>query len=162
MQTFERAPDGTLLVNLLGGEVAMMQMLLTEVRGLVLAPDTNAAQKRLFPRAYLDPTEEEAEAELQSLVHGDLVRDRVAAFDDVDAMLRGGTHDGDRVQLALDADRQDHFLRAVNDLRLSLAALVGVDGSSGAETNPDPQAAALLDWLGELVQDLVELLLSEL
>jgi hypothetical protein len=159
--TFVRAPDGYLVVNLLAGEVAMMQMLLTEVRGLVLAPDENAAQQRLFPRVYLDPTEEDAEVELQSLVHDDLVQDRIAGYDEVDRQLRTGAPDGDLVRIVLDEDQQEQFLRALNDTRLALAAVLGVDGSGGPAA-AEPDAVALLDWLAELVSELTHLLLSEL
>ena len=39
----------------------------------------DAVTQRLFPRAYLDPTEEEAESQWQELVHDDLVEARLDA-----------------------------------------------------------------------------------
>ena len=163
MKIFERAPDGYLVVTLGGGEVAMMQMLLAEVRGLVLSPDENEAQKRLFPRVYLDPTEEDAEVELQSLVHDDLVKQRVAGFDEIERLLAAGVPDGELVRLVLDDDQAEQFLCAVNDMRLAIAASLGLDRAGDEDTAAaDPNALAILRWLAELVGDLTDLLLGEL
>ena len=163
MKIYERAPDGYLVVTLGGGEVAMMQMLLAEVRGLVLSPDENEAQKRLFPRVYLDPTEEDAEAELQSLVHDDLVKQRIAGFDEIERLLAAGVPDGELVRLVLDDDQTEQFLRAVNDMRLAIAASLGLDRADEEDAAAaDPNALAILRWLAELVGDLTDLLLGEL
>ena len=60
-------------------------MLLAELRAAARsqAGRDNAATERLFPRAYLDPTEEDAETEWQAVVHDDLVREKLAALDAV-------------------------------------------------------------------------------
>jgi hypothetical protein len=162
MRIFERAPDGYLVVTLGGGEVAMMQMLLAEVRGLVVAAEENEAQKRLFPRVYLDPTEEVAESELQSLVHDDLVKQRVAGFDEIERQLAVGVPDGEFVRLVLDDDQTEQFLRAVNDMRLAIAASLGLDQAANNTEAADPNARAILRWLAELVGDLTDLLHTEL
>ena len=42
---------------------------------------SDPARSRLFPRAYLDPTEESEEAEWQALVHPELLRERLDALE---------------------------------------------------------------------------------
>lgn len=170
MRTFERMRDGGLRVRLLPGEAAMLGMLLTEVRGLVADPGAdNAATRRLAPRAYLDPTEEQAEAQWRELVHGELVDARVAAFDEIRRLLDAAAPARGRVELLLDAEQEDRLLRSVNDLRLALAALLEESqGGPGDPGQPAPapaegeQARMLLDWLTGLVADHVELLLAEM
>ena len=173
MHTFGRASDGSLTVTLLEGEAAMLKMLLTEVRKLVSAPDAdNAAARRLYPRAYLDPTEENAEQQWQSLVHDDLVDGRVRAFDTVWMLVDGATPQRDgSIVLHLDAEQEELFLGSVNDLRLALAALLEAD-SVATEDDVEPegapaaagevQAEVLLQWLLELVAEHVDLLLDEM
>lgn len=186
MRTFERARDGRLEVRLLEGEAVMLKMLLTEIRKLVADPGAgNAAARRLSPRAYLDPTEEEAEEQWRELVHDDLVGGRVRAFDTIWTLLDEAVPVRGRVELTLDAAHEDLFLRSVNDLRLSLAALLEQSGRepdadaddttavagatppgappSGEESSgDDEQARMLLEWLGGLVADHVDLLLAEM
>jgi hypothetical protein len=159
----------------------MLKMLLTEIRKLVADPGAgNAAARRLAPRAYLDPTEEEAEAQWRELVHDDLVGARVRAFDTIWTLLDEAVPVRGRVELTLDAAHEDLFLRSVNDLRLSLAALLEesgrapdgdadgtarVAGAAAPREQPpgdDDQARMLLEWLGGLVADHVDLLLAEM
>ena len=62
-------------VVLEAGEAAVLTRLCEELTTLLGGDDDQAdpVVERLFPRAYLDPTEEEAEADWQRLAHGDLV-----------------------------------------------------------------------------------------
>ncbi|MGQ0825780.1 MAG: DUF2017 family protein [Actinomycetota bacterium] len=161
MRTFRRASDGRLAVTLLAGEAAMLRMILIEVRKLIGAPDAdNVASRRLFPRAYLDPTEEASEAEFQDMVHDDLVDTRVRAFDEIWELLGGGAASDEVVQLRLGPDHEARLLGTLNDTRLALAALTGADQPGGGDGS-DVHAQDLLDWLGELVDELVDLLLAE-
>jgi hypothetical protein len=173
---FERARDGRLVVTLYEGHRALLGMLLTEVRTLVASPGPdNQATSRLFPAAYLDPTEEDAEAEWQALVHDDLVRNRVAAFDDVRTLLeRGAPGPNGALRIELVAEQEEHLLSALNDLRLVLAELIdhadaAPDPEPDVAVEPDDEGAAatevdtslLLDWLTELVSELVEVKLAD-
>ena len=75
MYPFDRAPDGRLVVTFYEGHQVLLTMLLAEVRALVESPERDSrVSDRLFPVAYLDPTEDVAEREWQALVHDDLVR----------------------------------------------------------------------------------------
>jgi hypothetical protein len=167
VRTFTRAADGQLVVTFLEGHRTLLTMLLTEIRGLLRDQDGDArVAERLFPRAYLDPTEDVAEAEWQALVHDDLAGSKIAAFDAVLSALEGAAPDARGViELRFGRTEEDQLLGALNDLRLALAELTGID-----DTTPDPEAgdpaaldtAMVLDWLAELVSDLVELKLTEL
>ena len=168
MQTFARAADGRLLVHFYEGHRALLEMLLTEVRELIRSEaGGHRVTERLFPRAYLDPTEDVAEAEWQALVHDELVQAKVGAFDDVLAYLRRGEEGpGGVIELRLDAGEEEHLLAALNDLRLVLAELTGADAPDAAGTREPAGGAVdttmLLEWLADLLSELVDLKLSEL
>ena len=51
-----------------------------DMMGIVEDPPDGDVRDRLYPRAYLDPTEETAQGEYDALVHDDLVRARRDAF----------------------------------------------------------------------------------
>ena len=89
---------------------------------LVRSPDRDTPRPdRLFPRAYLDPTEEDAEAEWQSLVHDDLVRAKLAALRRRRATLARRRPPGRRRHdraIVLDAEQEEQLLGALNDARL--------------------------------------------
>jgi hypothetical protein len=160
-RTFARARDGKLVVRLRGGELVLLGMIATEVRGLISEPDENPVTTRLFPRAYLDPTEEESEAAWQGVVGGELRDQKLAALDDVRAVAASASPDDKRVELRLDAEQEAHLLSALNDARLALGSLI--QDTEGAETTSpeDVDPRAVLDWLTGLEADLVYLLLDE-
>jgi hypothetical protein len=176
VQTFARSSDGKLVVSLYEGHIALLGVLLTEIRALIEAgdrhgasgdPSSNRATARLFPSAYLDPTEDVAEREWQALVHDDLVRGRLAAFDDVRSLLTLG-HPGPSgaIVIELDAEQEEHLLSSLNDIRLVLAEIV-----AGAKEDPEEdevseppgdviRTADVLEWLTDLVSELVDLKLA--
>jgi hypothetical protein len=154
MNVFTRVPDGRLQFVCVAGNAEVLQLLMTELATFLRAPDADRrATDRLFPRAYLDPTEDDAEAEWQGIVHDDLARGKIAAFEEVARHLEHATADADGlVRLELTPEEEARFLLAINDARLTLAALAG----------EEPEPSVLADWLGGLVAELTELQLSEL
>src|SRR3954470_20210226 len=71
----------TLLLRLHDREVQVLQWVFADLERLLEeGAGSDAVAQRLFPRAYLDPTEESAESEWQSMVHGDLVETRRTAL----------------------------------------------------------------------------------
>jgi Domain of unknown function (DUF2017) len=184
MRTFQRAADGRLVVSFAEGHIALLDMLLNEIRSLIESNDRDAgsgeptlddaaateptgerATKRLFPTAYLDPTEERAEQEWQALVHDELVRTRISAFDDVHRVLTAGRPGpSGAVVVELDAEQEEHLLGVLNDTRLVLAEIVaGADeGATDSGTRRDAvRATDVLEWLTDLVSELVELKLGQ-
>ena len=166
MYPFDRAADGQLVVTFYEGHQVLLTMLLAEVRALVEAPERDSrVSGRLFPVAYLDPTEDVAEREWQALVHEDLVRAKVTAFDDVRTLLAEGRPGADgTIVFVLDAEQEEHLLSALNDLRLVLAELIDGDDAAADRGALEPgtvDTSDLLEWLTAMVSELIDLKLAD-
>jgi hypothetical protein len=170
LPTFERSDDGTLLVTLHHGEIDLLGEILRELRVLVeMPPGENAVSSRLYPRAYLDPTEEDAEQQWQGFVHDDLVLQRVAALDDITRALavQGPSDDTEFVRVTLDEDTEARLLTVLNDARLAFGTIADVGEEFDEEdlelTPSDPRWHLLRTYayLTELQAELVEVMLAE-
>jgi hypothetical protein len=161
-----RRKDGAIVVKLPEGAVALLKQVVGEVSQVVAAPPNGELRDRLYPRAYLDPTEESAEQQWQGLVHDDLVQARVAAIGSVLADLEGAAGaGGDDVEIVLDDEAQTRWLTVLNDARLTLGTLLGVSEDeplSFAADDPRATTAAVYELLGEIQADLVDVMLSAL
>lgn len=138
-----------------------------ELRALYRSDSDDPAVQRLFPRAYLDPTEDEAEAVWRALQHPELLRQRIDAIDRLATVLADGTVDRKgRVHVDLAEDDVPALLRVLNDARLTLGTRLEVTDETdlGAIAPDDPRAPAFLayGWLTYLEGELVEVLLGEL
>jgi hypothetical protein len=169
--TFQRTPGGELLVTLHEQEVEIIGGLLRDLRVIVgMPPGENAVSSRLYPSAYLDPTEEAAERQWQGLVHDDLVATRVAAFDEIlKALTEGATSETeDLVQVSLDEEAEAQLLGVLNDARLALGTIADVSEDFEDEdldlTPNDPRwhLLRLYGYLSELQAELIDLMLGEL
>jgi hypothetical protein len=164
-RTFKRRRDGRLVVTLPEEAVLVLRQVTDDLGQMVAAREPGPVTDRMFPRAYLDPTEEEAEHEWEELVHDDLSRSRTEALEgllaDLDAAERSK---GDRMQMVLEKDGEARWLTALNDARLALGTLIGVSEDEGPEyPDDDPRAAGaqIYVFLTALLGDLVEVLLDE-
>src|SRR5919202_5981179 len=115
------------------GEAAILTRLCNELSSLFSAPPPAAGEEnadrvleRLFPRAYLDPTEEKAEAEWQELVHGDLVEGRQQAVSTVRRVLAGTRPHRGRLEATLTEEEAQAWLAVLNDARLALGTSLDV------------------------------------
>ena len=109
------------------------------------------------------PTEDESETEWQSAVHEDLVRQKSAAVGAlVDSLDTGSDKRDGSVQLTLVPEVMEHWAGALNDLRLALGVMLGINDEY---LEPDPaderfagfQIYNWLTWLqGALVQTLLQ------
>jgi hypothetical protein len=119
--------------------------------------------ERLFPRAYLDPTEEQAESEWQRFVHDDLVVGRRQAVQTVERSLAGALVRRGRFELSLNDDQAQAWLAVINDARLALGTRLEVtedmDLSRLDPDDPDTAPYAVYWWLGVLEERLVDVLL---
>ena len=166
---FERRRDGGLDVTLATDELDLLRSLPEELRSLYEAErnEDDPVSARLFPRAYLDPTAEDAEREWRELVHPELVRERVEALEYVVATLDRAT-EGRRgfVTVELGPDEVNAWLVVLNDARLALGTRLGVtEELEYDELDPnDPRAPGLAAyaWLTHLEGELVETLLDDL
>ena len=165
---FARSRDGGLRVTLSESERELLRALPTELRELYADEDpASPVRSRLFPRAYLDPTAEDAEREWRELVHPELLRQRIAALELLASTLdtaEPGRHDTHVVELA--PEQANAWLGVLNDARLALGTQLGVTEETDYEgLDPDaPEATALAAyaWLTYLQGELVETLLGDL
>lgn len=164
-----RARSGGLELSLSTEERDLLRSLPDQLRGLYEAgpDDADPVRGRLFPRAYLDPTAEDAEREWRDLVHPELVADRLASLDRLLAALddeRGARRGG--VVIPLEGESVGALLSVLNDARLALGTQLGVtDDLDYGDLDPDdPRAPGLAayGWLTYLEGELVEALLTEL
>ena len=164
-QRFRPHGDG-LIVSITEGEADLLRSIPGELRTVLEAPPTpdDPVGSRLFPRAYLDPTQEDAEREWQELVRPELVRERVGALERLTETLDRAEHRGGRVEVELSPDDVQAWLGMLNDARLALGTRLGVteeldDEQIGAD-HPETAAYAVYGWLTWLEGDLIETLLG--
>ena len=169
---FKRLRGDRLLLRLVPEERELLLRLPDELRALLshdagtpgTDPHGNPVLSRLFPRAYLDPTEEAAESEFQRLMHVELVNERLGALAAVTASLEtASTTRGGLLELELSADQTQAWLGLLNDARLALGTSLGVtDDTDYGDLDPDdPDTApfAIYGWLTMLQGALIEELL---
>jgi hypothetical protein len=162
---FERRGEGV-VVTLDANEVELLRTIPDQVRAALEKPASkdDPVYNRLFPSAYLDPTEEGAEQEWQELVHPELLQSRLAALDLVTTTLdRAATKRG-RAEVELAPDEVEAWLGVVNDARLALGTRLGVTEDAESEaidpSDPSAPAHAVYGWLTWFENDLVDTLLG--
>lgn len=158
---FARAKDGV-AVTLDEPEAGLLRRVVAEIRLVVEAPERPDFAVRLFPPAYLD--DEEAQAEYASLMTEDLAKEKLDALAVVEASLaRGRTRRG-RWTVRLSTAEAESWLGVLNDARLTLGTKLNVteEDSMNAVDPADPEAQprAVYHWLGWLEESLVELLMG--
>jgi Domain of unknown function (DUF2017) len=161
---FARHGD-TVRLTLSEPERELLARLPDELRALYASEEP--AVERLFPRAYLDPTEEAAEQEWQALVHPGLLQERLASLERIAERLGAATPARrGRAVVDLGADDVPALLRMLNDARLALGTRLGVsDDTDVVEFDPDAPDApvyAAYGWLTFLEGELVETLMEDL
>jgi hypothetical protein len=165
-RTFTRARNGSLRVNLSSQEAELLVMTARDMATLVEDPPDDAVRDRLYPRAYLDPTEESAQQEFDAVVHDELVGARKRAFEGIASRLE--TAEPNRrgmVELTLGPEEEAQWLTGVNDARLVIGTALGVteDGDNDYERDdPRFEYGVLYSWLTALHFELVSLLLDEI
>jgi hypothetical protein len=110
------------------------------------------ALRRLFPPAYVDPDDQEAEAEYQALMQDELLASRRAALDVLEA-----TATRDR----LDEGELLSWMTALNQLRLVLGTRLDVSEDDPPFPDPDDPTAALHEvyhYLGVLLEAVLDAL----
>ena len=164
---FARRRDGSLEVTLEQQELELIRDLPAQLRVLYEGERDDPARERLFPRAYLDPTEEQAEQEWQELVHPDLMAGRLEALQRLVATLDGAqSARRDRVVVHVGPDDVPAWLSVLNDARLALGTRLGVtddtDVTDVGADDPNAPIVAAYTWLTYLEGELVETLLGDL
>lgn len=164
-RTFKRARDGTLEVTLYAEEVELLAMTARDMMTIVEEPPAGEVRDRLYPRAYLDPTEEKAQGEYDALVHDDLVRARRAALETIVEGLDTPPNNRGLIEITLGPDEEMQWLTAVNDARLVVGTALGVSEDVDTDYERDDprfEYGVLYAWLTQLHFELVTLLLDEI
>ncbi|HUF32946.1 MAG TPA: DUF2017 family protein [Acidimicrobiales bacterium] len=133
--------------ELLANLVPQLRTALTDGAGDGATGVADPGLRRLFPSAYVDDPEHDAE--YRSLVHDDLLGRRLAALDTVEETLAA---------TRLDEEQLLTWMGAVNDLRLVLGTRLDV--SEDTDLSPDPDdpegpALAVYAYLGILLESIV-------
>lgn len=115
--------------------------------------------ERLFPPTVLG--DEESDADLRSMIHDDLLRDRLAGLDALVELLDRGTTRGGALQVDLVEEEPLLVLGVLNDVRLAVGARIGIEHVDRAAVDRDDPLAyhlAVMDHLGLLQEQLLEVL----
>ena len=130
-------------------ERRLLVRLMGELRALLTGPDDNELLRRLFPVAY--PEDEEKEAEYQRLMREELVASRLAAIESVSRTIDPA---GDRARQLLDEGETIAFMQSINAIRLVLGSMLGItdDESAGDADSTDSPEHRLYDFLSWLLE----------
>ena len=157
---FRRKRDGRIELVLDGVEADVLRRVTDDIAEIVASPPDDAMRDRLYPRAYLDPTEEEGEVLFRARLQDELVRNRLAALEVITDTL-APAEGGGVISVVLDEDAQQAWLTATNDARLVLGTMLDVSEDEPlefAEDDPRFTYALIYDWLTQLQWQLVECL----
>jgi hypothetical protein len=153
-----RERDGTFTVRISEAEQTLVKSLLAQLRTLLRLEgggdlDEESGVRRLFPTAY--PDRDDLEAEYREMVHDELLQDRLSAIDQVEQTI---------VLPSVDQDQLGAWLRTFNDLRLVLGTRLDVSEDMGPIDPEDPDAPALAayEYLGWLLECTVDALTGSL
>jgi len=141
------AVKGGWRINLDDEERNLLMRLTGELRALMTGPDDNELIRRLFPVAY--PEDEEKEAEYQRLMREELVASRLAAIDSVNRTIEPAN-----ASTLLDEGETIAFMQSVNAIRLVLGSMLGItdDESADAADDTDSPEHHLYDFLSWLLE----------
>lgn len=114
--------------------------------------ENDPAVLRLLPDAY--PNDEEASAEFRRFTVDDLAARKVANANALARSLDGAVHARSATTVTLDRQAAQAWLRALTDMRLTIAARLGIDDEESA-TAGDPLLLDVYDWLGFVQESLV-------
>ena len=139
--------EGGYQVNLGRIERQVLQQSFDDLR--VLLADHDPATRRLFPPAYVD--QPELEAEFRGMVGDDLVRSQLEAIDLVERTIDGAT---------VDRDELEAWMRAINSVRLVIGTRldIGEEAFEVEPDDPDLPLYAVYDFLSSLLGVIVEVL----
>ena len=165
-----RRTDAGIVLVLHAAEVEMLRDLAGQLESLLEGgvPERGGdpTRDRLFPRAYLDPTEDEAESEWQAVVHEDLVREKSAAVEAlVDSLDAGTAGARTRSRSTLAPEAVEQWVGALNDVRLALGVVLEVTEDEPRLARDDPRArpgSSVYHWLTWLQGSLVAELLADI
>ena len=155
-----RTADGV-QIRLSVEERSLFDELPDTMRAILRGESHPSVHDRLFPVGSTDP---DVEADYRALVGEDLVAGRLAAVDAFEASLDEGRTRRRMWILDLDFDQAHAWLSVINDLRLVLASLAGIESEEQWELGPDEGSmeSMLLYHLSWLQEELLDALTATL
>ena len=144
-----RTRSGRFTLKLPDDERRLVRQLLGELRDLLAAGPDDPRLRRLYPPAY--PDDPDKDAEFARYMHAELAASRAEAIATVEATLDAANLDRDEVQA---------WMQALNSLRLVLGTALDVsedDDPWDVDPNdPDARSYALYGYLGFLLEEIVQ------
>jgi len=138
--------DGDRTTVLLGDDERSMLVDLAEQFRSVLATDADPDLRRLYPAAYADDAERDAD--YAELVHDDLLRTRLDA---IESLVESAS------EPSIDDEQLAAWMQVLNGLRLLLGTRLDVSEQDQFDPEaPDAPSRALITWLGFLLEEAVE------
>lgn len=141
-----RSKGDGFVIDIGADESALVVRLLGELRALLTDPDPGPDARvllgRLFPTAY--PDDDELEAEYQRLMREELVQSRLAAIDAVERVLTGNGR--------VDEAGLTAFMQSVNAIRLILGTILDVTDDEPDRPEPDIPEYQLYGYLSWLLE----------
>lgn len=166
MRAFSAEPDGTISAELTPEEVAVLVDLTGQLTTLLRrGPRNDDALDRLLPDAY--PDDRAASAEFRRFTSPGLVDRKLATasviLTSIRAAVTESTSNGSAPEnstlLRLDPPAAQSWLTTLGDLRLTIAARLGIV-NDGDEGEPGNALTEVYDWLGYVQGSLVDALES--
>jgi hypothetical protein len=165
MRAFRRNKHGSLSARFSAEERSVLTSLAGQVAGLLASRDSAAgdpALTRLLPDAYRGDVD--AAAEFRRFTEDSLAGNKIQnAAVVAESLERAQAHsDAGSVDVTLDAPAIQSWLRCLTDIRLTVAARLGieVDGDEGADDDEGLMLREVYDWLGFVQGSLIEALES--
>lgn len=163
---FELTPTGELEMQMVRGLAEAIDRYGTELRNIVEhgGGADSAVHARLFPRAYVDPTEDRAELAWQVEAHGELVARRIIQIELLTATLARSDH-RDPLSVTLAPAEVEAWLGVLNDLRLSLGVALDITADTDLDAialdDPDRGTADFYEILGYVQSVLLQALMGD-
>ena len=148
-------------------EVETLVDVVAELRAVIEAGvRDDPVSRRLYPRAYLDPTEEASEEQWQALVQPDLMRERLDALATVTATLTDATPARrGSLEIVLTEASESQWLAVLNDARLAHGTALELTEETELDdfAADDPRRGRFLLYaaLTALQGELIDALLSD-
>ncbi len=124
---FRRNRSGEVVLELRPDEASFLLRIIGELRSALEQPADSPMMLRLFPRAYLDPTEDDREREYSIIANADLLRTRLdrtqAMLDSLEEIARSNRAS----KLVLSDDQTSEWMGTLNDARLALGVVIDID-----------------------------------
>ena len=157
-RSFRRVGADRIRASLSRDELDLLRGLPGQLQAVLDDGEADPVNDRLFPPAYLDAAEAEADADYRRLAHSELLRSKLSALELVTTTLERASRRGHRWQLELSEEEALALLGVLNDVRLALGVRLEVSEDLDGDVDPsDPRAPALrlLYYLGWLEEHLI-------